>query len=74
MRRYCAAADIPREKWHPHSLRHSTAVHLLADRREDLVSVQRHLGHSDVKSTMIYLGALSDEFNEARIRRLATWR
>jgi site-specific recombinase XerD len=74
MRRYCAAAGIPREKWHPHTLRHSTAMHLLADRREDLVSVQHHLGHADVKSTMIYLGALSDEFNESRIRRLATWR
>jgi integrase len=74
MKRYCEAAGIPREKWHPHALRHSTAIHLLADRRETLVDCQRHLGHADVKSTMVYLGALSDEFNEARIWRLATWR
>ena len=74
MRRYSAAAGIPPEKRHPHALKHSTAVHLLADKREGLMDVQRHLGHADVKSTMVYLGALSDEFNEARIRRLATWR
>lgn len=74
MRRYCAAAGIPREKWHPHTLKHSTAIHLLADQREGLVDVQRHLGHRDIKSTMRYLETLDNEFNEARIRRLATWR
>ena len=74
MRRYCELADIPAEKRHPHALRHSTAIHLLSDKREGLVDVQRHLGHRDIKSTMVYLGALSDEFNEARIRRLATWK
>ncbi len=74
MQHYCEAAGIPPEKRHPHALRHSTAVHLLSDKREGLVDVQKHLGHSDIKSTMIYLKALSDEFNEARIRRLATWR
>jgi integrase len=74
MRRYCAAAGIPREKWHPHTLKHSAAIHLLADRREGLVDVQRHLGHRDIKSTMRYLEALDDGFNEARARRLATWK
>jgi integrase len=74
MRRYCEIAAIPAEKRHPHALRHSTAIHLLSDKRESLMDVQRHLGHRDIKSTMVYLGALSDEFNEARIRRLATWK
>jgi site-specific recombinase XerD len=74
MRRYCAAAGIPREKWHPHTLKHSTAIHLLSDKREGLVDVQRHLGHRDIKSTMRYLETLDSEFNEARIRRLATWK
>jgi integrase len=74
MRRYCEAADIPKEKQHPHCLRHSTAVHLLADRREGVCDVQRHLGHADIRSTMVYLQGLTDEFNEQRIRRLATWR
>jgi integrase/recombinase XerD len=74
MRRYCAAAGISKEKSHPHALKHSTAIHLLADKREGLVDVQRHLGHRDVKSTMRYLETLDNEFNEARIRRLATWR
>lgn len=74
MVRYCVAAGIPPEKRHPHVLKHSTAIHLLADKREGVIDVQRHLGHRDVKSTMVYLGALDDAFNEARARRLATWR
>ena len=74
MRRYCEIAGIPPEKRHPHALRHSTAIHLLSDKREGLVDVQKHLGHSDIKSTMVYLRGLDDAFNEARIRRLATWK
>jgi integrase len=74
MRRYCAAAGIPTEKQHPHCLKHTCAVHLLADKKESLVNVQRHLGHTDVRSTMRYLETLDDSFNEERIRRLAQWR
>lgn len=71
---YAEVADIPKEKQHPHVLKHSAAVHLLSDRREGLVDVQRHLGHRDIKSTMVYLQALDSGFNDERIRRLANWR
>ena len=74
MRRYCKIADIPLEKAHPHSLRHACAVHLLVDQKEGVVNVQRHLGHADVRSTMVYLRGITDEYDEERIRRLASWK
>jgi Phage integrase family len=52
-RRYAEAAAIPRERQHPHALRHSIATHLL-DAGWDIADVQDWLGHADIASTQVY--------------------
>ena len=49
-------AGIP-GRVHPHGLRHSAAHDLYRETR-DLILVSRFLGHTDVKTTMIYLSQI----------------
>jgi len=53
MHRYARSAGIPEERAHPHALKHSCGTHVLA-RLHDITLVQDHLGHKDIRSTMVY--------------------
>jgi site-specific recombinase XerD len=58
LRKYCirarpATPTLKAKRLHPHSMRHSTAVHLLRS-RVDLVTISRWLGHASVDTTNRY--------------------
>jgi integrase len=73
MRRYCERAEIPLEKAHPHALKHSCCTHLISDQRESIMDVRAHVGHVNIRSTMVYAD-LMREADEARAKRLRQWR
>jgi site-specific recombinase XerD len=52
-RHYAEVANLPRDRWHPHVLRHSIATHLL-NAGWDIADVQDWLGHRKIASTLVY--------------------
>jgi integrase len=73
MQAYCKIAQIPLEKAHPHCLKHTCCTHLISDQGESIMDVRKHVGHVNIRSTMVYAD-LTDEANEARAKRLREWR
>lgn len=73
MRKYAEAAQIPLEKAHPHCLKHTCCTHLISDQKESIMDVRAHVGHVNIRSTMVYAD-LMPEANEARAKRLSDWR
>lgn len=73
MRYYCTLAQIPLEKAHPHCLKHTCCTHLVSDQGESIMDVKTHVGHVNIRSTMVY-AELTNEANEARAKRLRNWR
>jgi len=53
MKQHCLKAGIPVEKAHMHALKHHAGVHVLAI-TGDVMAVQFHLGHADLRSSLIY--------------------
>ena len=54
MKRYGAVAGLPEGLRHMHVLKHSCGTHLLSGRGLDVAEVQDHLGHADIRNTMVY--------------------
>jgi len=59
-KKYFELADIPKEKQHFHTLKHTAGVHL-ADCGLDIKEVQYILGHRNVENTMIYFDFTSKQ-------------
>jgi integrase len=73
MRYYCERAEIPREKAHPHCLKHTCCTHLISHEKESIMDVRNHVGHVNIRSTMVYAELMS-EATEARAKRLRGWK
>ncbi len=56
----CIQAGIEKKRAHPHVLRHSFSVNAVLQ-RVPLPILQKWLGHSDIKNTMVYLQILSQD-------------
>jgi integrase len=70
-KQYAKEAKIPEGKRHPHTLRHSIAVHM-ADSGVPVEHVQIHLRHRKIDSTMVYFEITSKRRHEIQLRALAS--
>jgi integrase len=68
MRKYGAAADLPKEKRHFHTLKHSIATHML-EANGDVMFVKDWLGHKNIQNTLIY-AQLTSAARDERARRV----
>jgi integrase len=66
--RYATLADLPPNRRHVHTMRHSMATHLL-DAGESIDFVQDHLGHRNIESSLVY-ARVSDRRRSKAISRL----
>jgi len=60
VREACIKGGIEKTRSHPHVLRHSFSVNAVLQ-RVPLPILQKWLGHSDIKNTMVYLQILSQD-------------
>jgi integrase len=73
MKRYCNRVGLPREKAHFHTLKHTCGTVMLSVLKESIAHVQAHMGHADIRSTMVY-AKLTEQANEERAARLRNWK
>ncbi len=67
---YSTSAKLPEDKRHPHTLRHSIAVHM-ADSGVPVERVKDHLRHRKIDSTMVYFQITSKKMLENQAKDLA---
>jgi len=63
VKKACLAAGMDTKRSHPHTFRHSFAVHLLRN-GVPVTVVQRLLGHSSIENTTIYLAIVQKDVEE----------
>ena len=68
VKKACCSANLCDERAHPHTFRHSYAVHLLRS-GVPITVVQTLLGHSSIENTAIYLAIIQAEAAEM-VRRV----
>jgi site-specific recombinase XerD len=68
--KYSTHAKLPEDKRHPHTLRHSIAVHM-ADSGVPVERVKDHLRHRKIDSTMVYFQITSKKMLENQAEDLA---
>lgn len=54
-----------KDEFHPHMLRHYVAARLIRDKKLDLPTVARILGHSDINTTLIYTQPSMSDIEDA---------
>lgn len=57
-------AGVPREKQHPHALKHSIASHLVSA-NVNLALVKQQLGHKSINSTLRYVTTTDQQASRA---------
>jgi len=62
--RLALSVGLPREKCHPHVLKHSLGTHL-ANAGVPVQVIQQRLGHRNIQSTMVYLSISSGYVDKA---------
>lgn len=72
IKHYAALANIPPEKRHMHVLKHSCATYLM-DHGEPITMIKDHLGHVDIKSTLVY-AAVTPRQRDEMAERLRDFR
>jgi integrase len=72
VREQCAAAGIPPEKAHPHTLKHTCGTDYYA-RTRDIRAVQAHLGHRNIQNTLIY-AAITDTYRDETALKNRDWK
>ena len=65
--RAAARAKLGERRVHPHLLRHTFATHFIKN-GGDPFTLQRLLGHSDIKTTMIYVNLAGADLAATHVR------